>query len=645
MQATAAGGRSTGRGPYLALAATFLLALCVAVPSTVEAAQELSWSAPAQIDSRGFQDLSCPANNLCVAVDDMGNALTSTNPAGGPSTWMLAHIDAHSPAASLMAVSCPSTTFCAAIDDSDDIITSTNPAGGAGTWQLTSLENFGDPRNLACASINLCVAVDQEGNVAASTNPMGGAGAWMTFPIGNRAPFGLLSDVACPSTTLCVAVNAWGDVLTATNPTGGTAAWTFAQADPAGGLAAIACPTTALCVALDGTAKNELFSAEPAAGASTWQVRPEMPNFAVRNLSCPSVSFCAAVGLDGVMTSTEPTGGAITWHQVDVDGEMIPAAIACPSSNLCVLVDVEGNVLTGTTRSEPLHEELPVPHQEPKVQPESPPPNTDSIGLVAAHLSTAQLVALLRQQLTPHGPAASPRSLLKHGGLVMPFKAPEAGTLSVGWYLVPKGAKLASHAKPMLVASGKLLLTAGSTAQLRIKLTAAGKRRLQHTKQIKLTAKAAFTPSRAAAVRANSTFALGSGVGTRAKQATLAPGVYVSGPQAISLNTAYVYRITVLTNKSYRGAALWFSAGDCAQRRVINLAAHQPWHGSFTTALSSIGFQLHPGVVVSAVSPPSNGPPYAHTLFHRELPLGQSATVVPASPPGPPERCQHFAGS
>lgn len=124
-----------------------------------------------------------------------------------------------------------------------------------------------------------------------------------------------------------------------------------------------------------------------------------------------------------------------------------------------------------------------------------------------------------------------------------------------------------------------------------------------------------------------------------------APGLTVAGPQTISLNMAYVYRVTVLTNKSYRGAALWFSAGDCSQRRVIDLVGHRPWHGSFTTALSSIGFQLHPGVVASLVSPPTKGPPYAHTLFHRELLLSESATAIPASPPGPPERCQHSAGS
>lgn len=129
-------------------------------------------------------------------------------------------------------------------------------------------------------------------------------------------------------------------------------------------------------------------------------------------------------------------------------------------------------------------------------------------------------------------------------------------------------------------------------------------------------------------------------------KASAAPGLSVAGPQAISLNTAYVYRVTVLTNKSYKGAALWFSAGDCTQRRVVNLVAHQPWHGSFTAALSNVGLQLRPVVVASVVSPPTKKPPFARTLFHRGLPLSESATAVPATTPrGPPERCQHFAGS
>lgn len=86
----------------------------------------------------------------------------------------------------------------------------------------------------------------------------------------------------------------------------------------------------------------------------------------------------------------------------------------------------------------------------------------------------------------------------------MPFKALEAGTLSVQWYEVPSGAKLAKHskAKPVLVASGQMSFPAAGTSQVKVRLTAAGKRLLKHAKQLKLTAKGMFTPRGEAAVSA-----------------------------------------------------------------------------------------------------------------------------------------------
>jgi hypothetical protein len=56
----------------------------------------------------------------------------------------------------------------------------------------------------------------------------------------------------------------------------------------------------------------------------------------------------------------------------------------------------------------------------------------------------------------------------------MPFTVPEAGTLNVSWYFVPKGAKLAKTVKPVLVASGKLTFVAAGAAQVKLKLTAGG---------------------------------------------------------------------------------------------------------------------------------------------------------------------------
>lgn len=131
-------------------------------------------------------------------------------------------------------------------------------------------------------------------------------------------------------------------------------------------------------------------------------------------------------------------------------------------------------------------------------------------GSPAASISAAQIAALLGQQLIPSSKAAKIATLLKSSGLKMNFKALEAGILSVQWYEVPAGAKLAKHskAKPVLVASGQMTFSAAGTKTLRIRLTAAGRKLLKHTKALRLTAKGMFTATGQAPVDQAVSFAL-----------------------------------------------------------------------------------------------------------------------------------------
>ena len=64
------------------------------------------------IDATDFAlGLSCASTRLCVAVDDAGNVLTSSDPADGPA-WHSAAVD---PGHQLRGVSCPSTRFCVVV--------------------------------------------------------------------------------------------------------------------------------------------------------------------------------------------------------------------------------------------------------------------------------------------------------------------------------------------------------------------------------------------------------------------------------------------------------------------------------------------------------------------------------------------------
>jgi hypothetical protein len=129
----------------------------------------------------------------------------------------------------------------------------------------------------------------------------------------------------------------------------------------------------------------------------------------------------------------------------------------------------------------------------------------------ATSISAAQIAALLGQQLIPSGKAAKIATLLKSGGLKMSFKALEAGTLSVQWYEIPAGAKLAKKvkAKPVLVASGQTTFSAAGTKTLRIRLTAAGRKVFKHARRVKLEAKGGFMPKSGTTISDTTTFALG----------------------------------------------------------------------------------------------------------------------------------------
>jgi hypothetical protein len=125
-------------------------------------------------------------------------------------------------------------------------------------------------------------------------------------------------------------------------------------------------------------------------------------------------------------------------------------------------------------------------------------------------ISSAQLAASLGQQLIPSGKAVTIANLLKDDGLTMSFKAPEAGTLVVGWYEVPAGAKLAKHgkAKPALVASGQMTFTGAGTGKLKVRLTTDGKRLLKDVRRLELTAKGMFTAGDGAAASTTKAFVL-----------------------------------------------------------------------------------------------------------------------------------------
>jgi hypothetical protein len=185
----------------------------------------------------------------------------------------------------------------------------------------------------------------------------------------------------------------------------------------------------------------------------------------------PQADGCVAVTLLGADGSTAPAGSEPALARFDgIAGHFSTWAVALVSAQ-------------------------PTPPTCPR-EPSSASSKTSS------HPTTAQIRALLRTEITPHGDAAKIGALLRCDYLLA-FRALTAGTAKVGWYRLQKG-----H-KPVLIASGERRFTAAGSVTIVVRLTAAGRSRLQQAgKHLGLLAKGTFTPVHGPAVTAARWFVL-----------------------------------------------------------------------------------------------------------------------------------------
>jgi hypothetical protein len=85
------------------------------------------------------------AGRFCAAVDDDGNAVTSSNPLGGAAAWSLTPID---PGTSLTGVSCPYTEdgrLCVAIDATGNVLVGTEASAAPPSEATPQPENKTTP--------------------------------------------------------------------------------------------------------------------------------------------------------------------------------------------------------------------------------------------------------------------------------------------------------------------------------------------------------------------------------------------------------------------------------------------------------------------------------------------------------------------
>ncbi len=342
---------------------------------TAAAGSEVTWAAPVHIDDPAsvaginLVGVSCPSNGLCVAIDNNGNAVTSSDPTGGAAAWNVTNVDGSvgpdSNGPRLTAVSCPSSGLCVAVDSGGNVVTSTNPTGGATAWKVTHL-SVDILTAVSCPSSSLCVAVGERagagGNVVTSSDPTGGVAAWTVTQVQGLPPFvpsgNVLSSISCSSNTFCVAGDYLGNLLMSTNPAGGATAWkvthkggaqcTLSETGALCAVTAVSC-VSALCVATDYQG-NMVTSANPGAGVAAWRATHLNTSTYLTSVSCTSTTLCVGVDNSGkVFSSSNPNGGAAAWKAASVDSTVALHGVFCPSSDLCVAVDGGGNGVTSTT--------------------------------------------------------------------------------------------------------------------------------------------------------------------------------------------------------------------------------------------------------------------------------------------------------
>jgi hypothetical protein len=225
--------------------------------------------------ARAITAVSCPSVNLCVAVDDNGHVLTSSNPAGGASTWAARYVlDAKggpdTPAA-FTSLSCTGSV-CVALDF-HDVLTTSDPASG--NWTATpDYPGGGGLASISCWGGGACVAAGGS-TVFYTDDPHKSWDQWAyttLVPIKNGAYDGRLVGVSCTS-SLCVvtdngSANTPPGTWSTSSPTGNSV-WTRVANSNMTGMSCVS-DTTNLCAGWNSFGRFVTASSNPTGPSSDW---------------------------------------------------------------------------------------------------------------------------------------------------------------------------------------------------------------------------------------------------------------------------------------------------------------------------------------------------------------------------------------
>jgi hypothetical protein len=340
----------------------------------------MTWSPITQLDTpyqgnrygNWLAGISCPSVQLCAAIDNAGNIMTSTDPLHTSWTTTLAdpQVGFHNNPCGLQsicfggggnglqAISCPSASLCVGADIHGDVVWSTHPGDPSVPWTVDNIDSNA-LLSLSCPTETRCVAGDNAGNILVSDDPSGGASGWWSTDAGQ----GDVYDVACPTANRCFATSGYGGSfgfarLMTTDDPDDPSAWTDlgAGANHSGGLS---CPTVSMCVMSDGQS-GVLSSADPAT-KGTWRYANVSSEGAYYwplgvGISCTTDGYCVLPGgSSDAWISSDPTSATPTWTEVSQPdyGSNLMTGVDCVSRTACFAVDASGGVIATTTPATP----------------------------------------------------------------------------------------------------------------------------------------------------------------------------------------------------------------------------------------------------------------------------------------------------
>lgn len=330
---------------WLALGAAALF-IC-ALPAVASA--EVTWTLqttpnPAPETANSLEDISCAANNECIAVGKNGTASLAerwngtewskmTSPEGG---------------AALTDVSCPATGFCMAHSEAlklqrwngSEWISSTaaTPSGATSSYLY----------DVSCTSSSSCIAVGSYNVSGGASRTLaeswnGSAWAVMTTP-STEGGANNLYTVACTSGSSCTAIGTQAGKASALRWNGAEWASLGTPKNVAGPSSTISCSSASACMsAVGNNAKFDRWDGTE--WSSTTAVTPEGASLTtLRGVSCPvSTSYCIAVGwyqtAGGAFVGLSEIWNGSSWSIQETPtpepGSML-YGISCRASSRCM---------------------------------------------------------------------------------------------------------------------------------------------------------------------------------------------------------------------------------------------------------------------------------------------------------------------